>query len=101
MRRSRSERNTRLLTLLFNYRYRLMLRRCVESSNPRFGMVLPGRGVGNPGIAGLMEYGTMLEIKSIQMLPDGRSMVETMGSYRFKLLESGSLDGYTVGRTER
>jgi Lon protease-like protein len=48
-----------------------------------------------------MEYGTMLEIKSIQMLPDGRSMVETMGSYRFKLLESGSLDGYTVGRTER
>jgi Lon protease-like protein len=43
----------------------------------------------------------MLEIKSIQMLPDGRSMVETMGSYRFKVLEKGSLDGYTVGRTER
>ncbi len=86
---------------VFEPRYRLMLRRCIESGNPRFGMVLPARGAGNPGIAGVLEYGTMLEIKSIQMLPDGRSMVETMGSYRFRVLEKGSLDGYTVGRTER
>ena len=48
-----------------------------------------------------MEYGTMLEIQSVQMLPDGRSMVETVGSYRFRLLEKGNLDGYTVGRIER
>lgn len=43
----------------------------------------------------------MLEIKSVQMLADGRSMLETVGSYRFRLLEKGSLDGYTVGRVER
>jgi Lon protease-like protein len=64
-------------------------------------MVLPARGAGNGGMTGVLEYGTMLDIRSIQMLPDGRSMVEAMGSYRFRLLEKGSLDGYTVGRVER
>lgn len=86
---------------VFEPRYRLMLRRCVESGHPRFGMVLPARGSGNPNMAGVMEYGTMLDIKSIQMLPDGRSMVEAVGNHRFRLLEKGSLDGYTVGRVER
>lgn len=77
-----------------------MIRRCIESSSPRFGMVLPSRpGQGN--LQGVMEYGTMLEIQSVQMLPDGRSMVETVGTHRFKLLEKGNLDGYTIGRTER
>lgn len=81
---------------IFEPRYRLMVRRCLESGNPRFGMVLPSRTNG-----GTEEYGTMLEIKSVQMLADGRSMLETVGSYRFRLLEKGSLDGYTVGRVER
>lgn len=78
-----------------------MLRRCIESGNPQFGMVLPARSNGNSNVQGLCEYGTMMDIKSIQMLPDGRSMVETMGAWRFKLLEKGTLDGYTVGRVER
>lgn len=86
---------------VFEPRYRLMLRRCIESGTPQFGMVLPARGGGNGAVAGVLEYGTMLDIRSIQMLPDGRSMVETMGSHRFRLLEKGSLDGYTVGRVER
>ncbi len=84
---------------VFEPRYRLMLRRCVESSDPRFGMVLPARGNGG-AISGLLEYGTLLHIKSIQMLPDGRSMVETVGSSRFRLREKGTLDGYTVGRID-
>ena len=78
-----------------------MIRRCIESSKPTFGMVLPARGTGPGGLQGVMEYGTMLEIQSVQMLPDGRSMVETVGTHRFRLLEKGNLDGYTVGRTER
>ncbi|KAK8858937.1 hypothetical protein IAR55_003168 [Kwoniella newhampshirensis] len=86
---------------VFEPRYRLMIRRCIESSSPRFGMVLPARGTGAPNLQGLMEYGTMLEIQSVQMLPDGRSMVETVGIHRFKLVEKGNLDGYTVGRIER
>lgn len=79
-------------------RYRLMLRRCLESPSPRFGMIMPPKpGAGSP----LTEYGTMLEIRSVQMLSDGRSMVETWGSFRFRLLERGTLDGYMVGRIER
>jgi Lon protease-like protein len=78
-----------------------MIRRCIESSSPRFGMVLPASPGSGGGVGGMNEYGTMLEIQSVQMLPDGRSMVETVGTHRFKLLEKGSLDGYTVGRIER
>jgi len=74
-----------------------MLRRCLESPNPRFGMIIPPK----PGASSPQEYGTMLEIRSVQMLADGRSMVETWGTYRFRLLESGTLDGYMVGRIER
>ncbi|KAF5363540.1 hypothetical protein D9756_000367 [Leucocoprinus leucothites] len=82
----------------FEPRYRLMLRRCLESPNPRFGMIMaPKPGAGTPQI----EYGTMLEIRNVQMLSDGRSMVETWGSFRFRILERGTLDGYMVGRIER
>ncbi|KAI0307335.1 PUA-like domain-containing protein [Multifurca ochricompacta] len=83
----------------FEPRYRLMLRRCLEKPNPSFGMIMPpsaagGRSAGN-------DFGTMLEIKSVRMLPDGRSMVETRGTYSFRIMERGTMDGYMVGRIER
>ncbi|KAG6900954.1 hypothetical protein C0993_004391 [Termitomyces sp. T159_Od127] len=81
----------------FEPRYRLMLRRCLESPNPCFGMVMPSKG----GLSPHLDYGTMLEIRSVQMQPDGRSYVETWGTYRFRILEVGTLDGYMVGRIER
>lgn len=80
---------------IFEPRYKLMVRRCMQTSGvSQFGIVLPRRSVDAP------QYGTMLEIKSCQMLLDGRSMLETVGGKRFKLLETGSLDGYTTGRVE-
>jgi Lon protease-like protein len=82
---------------IFEPRYRLMIRRCLESGHPRFGMVLHSQEL-NSATPGMSTYGTMLEIKTVQMLPDGRSMIETVGSHRFRLFESGSLDGYSVGR---
>jgi Lon protease-like protein len=87
---------------IFEPRYRLMMRRAMES-NRRFGMVLPARPEEELGGEGPPhhEYGTMLEIINMRMLPDGRSLIETMGIYRFKILESGTLDGYTVARIER
>ncbi|KAF7433464.1 hypothetical protein PC9H_005416 [Pleurotus ostreatus] len=90
----------------FEPRYRLMLRRCLESPHPCFGMVMPPRSgfsnAPNSANAGItIEYGTMLEIRSVQMLNDGRSMVETFGTHRFRILEKGLLDGYVVGRVER
>ncbi|KAL4081880.1 PUA-like domain-containing protein [Scleroderma yunnanense] len=87
----------------FEPRYRLMLRRCLDGPSPTFGMIMPPRAAPMPGhgtTAG-SEFGTMLEIRSVQMLPDGRSMVETWGTHRFRILESGSLDGYMIGRVER
>lgn len=82
----------------FEPRYRLMLRRCLEKPHPCFGMIMPpppgGRSAGH-------DYGTMLDIKKVSMLPDGRSMVETQGTYRFRIMERGTLDGYMVSRIER
>lgn len=85
---------------IFEPRYRLMIRRCLESGHPRFGMVMHSQDMSS-STPGMSTYGTMLEIKSAQMLPDGRSMIETVGSHRFRVKEKGSLDGYTVGRIER
>jgi len=72
-----------------------MMRRAMDS-NKRFGMVLPSRS--NDGIS---QYGTMLEIDEIHVFDDGRSLVQTKGVHRFKILETGTLDGYSVGRVER
>ncbi|KAH0839737.1 PUA-like domain-containing protein [Lanmaoa asiatica] len=86
----------------FEPRYRLMLRRCLEKPSPTFGMIMPPRAAPIPGHgtpAG-SEFGTMLEIRSVQMLSDGRSMVETWGTHRFRILEQGSLDGYMIGKVE-
>lgn len=86
----------------FEPRYRLMLRRCLESPKPAFGMIMPPRAAPSPNDPGNgNDYGTMLEIRSVQMLPDGRSIVETWGTHRFRILERGALDGYMVGRIER
>ena len=46
------------------------------------------------------KYGTMLEIRDIQFFPDGRSIVDTMGGRRFKVLERNILDGYNVAKVE-
>ncbi|KAF0409671.1 PUA-like domain-containing protein [Gigaspora margarita] len=79
---------------IFEPKYRLMLRRCLESRQKQFGMVLKRDN-------GYVEYGTMLEIRSTEILNDGRSLVETIGTFRFKVVERGMRDGYDVGKIER
>ncbi|KZT62937.1 hypothetical protein CALCODRAFT_5716 [Calocera cornea HHB12733] len=81
---------------LFEPRYRLMLRRVMEDKTYRFGAIAQSR-THTEG----MEYGTMMEIRSVQMFPDGRSMLETVGTWRFRIVERGYLDGYIVGKIER
>jgi len=48
-----------------------------------------------------INFGTMMQIRSVRMFPDGRSVIETSGTYRFRIMERGTLDGYMVGRIER
>ena len=47
------------------------------------------------------DYGIMLQIRNVQTFPDGRSLVETWGSWRFRIMERGMRDGYMVARIER
>ncbi|KAJ3511162.1 hypothetical protein NMY22_g15741 [Coprinellus aureogranulatus] len=88
----------RCMIHIFEPRYRLMLRRCLEGDKPWFGMVMPPKA-GMPNT--LCDYGTMLRIQGVDMLQDGRSVVRTIGTFRFRITDRGSLDGYTVGKIER
>ncbi|KAL9106170.1 MAG: hypothetical protein Q9227_008762 [Pyrenula ochraceoflavens] len=88
---------------VFEPRYRLMMRRALESDRT-FGMIAPNRNrrwQGQLGHASFKQYGTLLRIESFEMFPDGRSLIEAIGVSRFKILEADMLDGYLVGRVER
>ncbi|KIW08239.1 uncharacterized protein PV09_01167 [Verruconis gallopava] len=88
---------------IFEPRYRLMIRRACES-NRQFGMLMYNQSRQSQGELGQVhfkQYGVMLQILDVHMFPDGRSLIETRGMYRFKVLDHGVLDGYTVGRIQR
>jgi Lon protease-like protein len=89
---------------IFEPRYRLMIRRCVENGSRKFGMLMYNNHrapQGHLGPVQYMQYGTVLHIDRVEMLPDGRSLIETRGVYRFSVLEGGVLDGYCTGRIQR
>lgn len=46
------------------------------------------------------DYGTMLEIRDVQFFPDGRSIVDTIGGRRFKVVSRGKRDGYSTAKVE-
>jgi Lon protease-like protein len=89
---------------IFEPRYRLMVRRAIESGDRKFGMVMYNHShqpQGQLGQCHFMQYGTLLHIERIEVFPDGRSLIETKGISRFKVLEYGMRDGYAVGRIQR
>ncbi|KAJ5870430.1 hypothetical protein N7455_005371 [Penicillium solitum] len=90
---------------VFEPRYRLMIRRVLANGNGKFGMVMYNRqGRVLPGQLGdvpFVQYGTLLMIERYELLPDGRSLVVATGVSRFKIVDSGMLDGYYVAKTER
>ncbi|EMC92627.1 hypothetical protein BAUCODRAFT_77623 [Baudoinia panamericana UAMH 10762] len=88
---------------IFEPRYRLMLRRCLLG-NREFGMLMYNRyhePQGELGTVPFYQYGTMLQVLHCQTLPDGQSLIESRGVYRFRVKSHGLLDGYTVGSVER
>jgi Lon protease-like protein len=89
---------------IFEPRYRLMIRRAIESGDRKFGMILHNLNQepqGELGSVSFYQYGTMLHIVNMHLMPDGRSLIETVGVSRFRVLQHGTLDGYTVGKVER
>ncbi|KAG0020713.1 hypothetical protein BGZ81_009223 [Podila clonocystis] len=87
--------------LVFEPRYRRLLRNVLKTESKLFGMVLPPRQRKKPhqhqdggGWEPSMEYGTLLKIVSFEPLQDGRALVETVGVSRFQILTYAMLEGY-------
>ncbi|XP_061391284.1 uncharacterized protein LOC133326678 [Musca vetustissima] len=82
---------------LFVYepRYRLMVRRAIDSGDKQFGIVQP-----HSGKARYHDYGCMLDIRDCLLLGDGCSILSTMGCKRFKILARNEKDGYETAKVE-
>eukprot|EP00045_Choanoeca_perplexa_P014968 m.180239 g.180239 ORF g.180239 m.180239 type:complete len:696 (+) comp16853_c0_seq7:896-2983(+) len=78
---------------VFEPRYRLMLRRVMETENKEFGMCVHTED-------GYSDYGTLLKVNDYQITPDGRSYVDCIGTTRFRVLERSSRDDYNVAKIE-
>ena len=83
---------------IFEPRYRLLIRRCIERQRP-FGIVLIRSGTEVGGSAEPYEVGTEAKIVAESPLPNGRSYIVTRGGRRFAV-ESLIADAepYLIGR---
>uniref|UniRef100_A0A8C8RED2 LON peptidase N-terminal domain and ring finger 1 n=1 Tax=Pelusios castaneus TaxID=367368 RepID=A0A8C8RED2_9SAUR len=79
---------------IFEPRYRLMMRRCQETGTKMFGMCM------YESEKSFTDYGCMLEIQQMEFLADGRSLVDTVGRRRFRVLRRGHRDGYNTADIE-
>ncbi|XP_059535329.1 LON peptidase N-terminal domain and RING finger protein 3 isoform X1 [Myotis daubentonii] len=79
---------------IFEPCYRLMIRRCIETGTRQFGMCL-----GDP-VKGFAEHGCILEIRNVQFFADGRSVIDSVGKRRFRVLRQGQRDGYNTADIE-
>jgi len=75
-------------------RHRLMIRRVLETGTREFGMC----SASQDGL--FSDFGTMLEIRGIQYFDDGRSVLDTVGGRRFRVVDRDTRDGYQVANVE-
>lgn len=79
---------------VFEPRYRLMIRRCMETGTRQFGMCISDTH------KGFADFGCMLHIRNVHFLPDGRSVVDTFGGKRFRVITRSMRDGYYIANIE-
>ncbi|XP_031551541.1 LON peptidase N-terminal domain and RING finger protein 3-like [Actinia tenebrosa] len=79
---------------IFEPQYKLMIRRCIESGSKQFGMCVINEDSSFPTI------GTILKIKEVAYLQDGRSLINTIGTRRFQLISHYMKDGYNVAKVK-
>lgn len=79
---------------VFEPRYRLMMRRCLETGTKKFGMCIYEHR------KSFSDYGCVLEIMGTEILSDGRSFVDTVGGRRFRVLRRRQRDGYNTADIE-
>ncbi|XP_029113142.1 LON peptidase N-terminal domain and RING finger protein 3-like isoform X2 [Scleropages formosus] len=79
---------------IFEPCYRLMIRRCMETGTKQFGMCL------GDSVKGFADHGCILEIRNVEFFADGRSVVDTIGRRRFKVVRHSQRDGYNTADIE-
>ncbi|XP_054275817.1 LON peptidase N-terminal domain and RING finger protein 3 [Macrosteles quadrilineatus] len=81
---------------IYEPRYRGMIRRCVESGTRQFAIsACVQLGKNKKTFA---DYGTMLTIEDWVLLPDGCSILTTVGTRRFQVVSRGEKDGYDTAQ---
>jgi Lon protease-like protein len=84
---------------IFEPRYRLMIKRCLED-NQTFGVSLISEG--EEGQSGTMPsiVGTAARITETTPFPDGRLNIQTIGERRFRVVSLREEDEYLIGTVE-
>ncbi|CAF1174709.1 unnamed protein product [Adineta steineri] len=80
---------------VFEPRYRLMMRRTIETQSRTFGMCIY-----NEQTETFADYGTLLYIRGLIYTQDGRSIVDTIGRQRFRVIDRGMRDEYNTARIQ-
>jgi Lon protease-like protein len=80
---------------IYEPRYRLMVRRAIESGSRQFGIVLA-----QSTRQRYADFGTMLDIRDCVQLGDGCSILSTIGTKRFRVLRRSEKDGYDTANIE-
>ena len=81
---------------IFEERYRIMIRECIEEGAP-FGVMLIKSGEEVGGVAEPHEVGTTARIMQVEYLDDGRMNIFTIGERRFRLVTLNTTQPYLRG----
>lgn len=81
---------------IFEPRYRLLIRSVMESGFERFGMC--AHTMDAAGNYSYGEVGVCLHIRRIEVLPDGRMLVDTVAGRRFQVQQRSERNGYAVAK---
>ena len=85
---------------VFEERYREMIQFCLDDKRP-FGVVLIRSGVAEGGpVADPYEVGCVAEIVEVERLEDGRLLLMTVGTERFRILSLNHDRAYLMGTME-
>jgi len=79
---------------IFEPRYRLMLRRIMQTESRTFGMVNHCSNEVNS----MSQYGTILRVDWLHYTANKEIVVRTTGTSRFRIIEASERDGYWSGR---
>ncbi|KAJ8971411.1 hypothetical protein NQ314_000721 [Rhamnusium bicolor] len=80
---------------VYEPRYRLLARRCLQSPTKRFAMASKESNCDK-----FVLCGTILEVKDAVSLEDGRFILTTVGVRRFKVISKGEHDGYDTAKVQ-